>query len=248
MNLIHLLILIDSIVFTDWYKQIDRNRIIINTFMITFMRTVYFLQSFLYLFYRKTNREGININMKKVILKAYKQGTFIIGKTWIAKYCIITGNKYSKKHHHIIYNIKTNSGLKEELSYLDINCIMPNEFNSYDNFYVDAYEPGEYVYIRNANWFKPQIVKIIDIIHNIDYIAYTVQFSDGSINELKAYSILFKYAKYNIFKMARQFIYLKTIIKQEKRFELLDNTFKPVLTPRFIFFMKIIAVFVAHLP
>ena len=57
MNLIHLLILIDSIVFTDWYKQIDRNRIIINTLMITFMkafmRTVYFLQSFLYFFIEK---------------------------------------------------------------------------------------------------------------------------------------------------------------------------------------------------
>ena len=57
MNLIHLLILINSIEFTDWYKQIDRNRIIINTlmitFMITFMRTVYFLQSFLYFFIEK---------------------------------------------------------------------------------------------------------------------------------------------------------------------------------------------------
>lgn len=186
--------------------------------------------------------------MKKVILKAYKPGTFIIGKTWIIKYCIITGNKYSKKHHHIIYSIKTDSGLKDELSYLGISCIMPNEFNSYDNFYVDAYESGEYVYIRNANKFKPQIVKIIDIIHNIDYIAYTVQFSDGSINKLKANSILFKYAKYNIFKMARRFIYLKTIIRQEKQFELLDNTFKPVLTPRFMFFMEIIAFFVARFP
>ena len=184
--------------------------------------------------------------MKKVILKAYKPGTFIIGKTWISKYCIITGNKYSKKYDHIIYNIKTNSGSHQELSYLDIKCIMPNEFNSYDNFYVDAYEPGEYVYIRNANNFKPQIVKIINIIHNIDYIAYTVQFSDGSINKLKADSILFKYVKYNIFKMARQFFYLKIIIRQEKKFELLDNTFKPVLTPRFMFFMKIIAFFVAR--
>lgn len=185
--------------------------------------------------------------MKRMELKAYKPGTIIIGKYWLINYCIIIGHRYSKRLHCVMYTVRTDTGMKTELSYISIKNILPEEFKSYDTFNVYAYEPGDYVYIKDTYYNGYKLAKIIDVINDIDYIVYKVQFSDGSFHEMDEDGIAFRYVKKNILKMVKHLFILTDIVKQEKRFKQLDDNFKYICNSNFIYIIKLLKTIYGYL-
>lgn len=179
--------------------------------------------------------------MKKTILKAYKPGTIIIGKIWLINCCLITGHQYSKRNHCIMYSVTTDTGMKTNLSYVSIQNIIPIEFKSYDTIYITAYEPGEYVYIKNSYSSKPKLAKIINICHDVNFISYTVQYADGTIDELEDEFIFFKYTKLNLFRLIKYSYLFKDIIEQEKQFKQTDTNFQYICNSKFIYLIKCIS-------
>lgn len=199
------------------------------------------MQSFSYSLYKGGMR------MKRIQLKAYKPGTIIAGKYRLIDYCIITSHRYSKRHHCIMYTVRTDTGMKKELSYISIKNILPEEFESYDTFNVYAYESGDYVYIKDTYYNGYKIAKIIEIVNDLDYIAYKVQFSDGSFHKIDEDGIAFKYVKKNILKMTKHLFILKDIIKQEKQFKQLDNSFRYICNSKFIYIIKLFKTIYGYL-